>query len=63
MVNPLFRIAFGTTFNVVARFDYIDWNVGRFAETKTKIGHQIVAVTPGISFRPTPKTVIRINYR
>ena len=51
------------TFNVAARFDYVDWNVGRFAETDTKIGDHILAVTPGISFRPTPKTVFRINYR
>lgn len=51
------------TFNVAARFDYVDWNVGRFKETGTKIGDQILAVTPGISFRPTPKTVFRINYR
>ena len=51
------------TFNVAARFDYVDWNVGQFAETNTKIGDQILAVTPGISFRPTPKTVFRINYR
>lgn len=51
------------TFNVAARFDYVDWNIGRFKETGTKIGDHILAVTPGISFRPTPKTVFRINYR
>ena len=41
----------------------VDWNVGRFKETDTKIGDHILAVTPGISCRPTPKTVFRINYR
>jgi len=51
------------TFNVAARFDYVDWNLGKFKETNTNIGDQIVAITPGISFRPTPKTVFRINYR
>lgn len=51
------------TFNVAARFDYVDWNVGRFEETDTRIGDQIIAVTPGVSFRPTPKTVFRVNYR
>ena len=51
------------TFNVAARFDYVDWNVGKFKETNTNIGDQIIAITPGISFRPTPKTVFRINYR
>lgn len=51
------------TFNVAARFDYVDWNVGKFTETNTNIGDQIISVTPAISFRPTPKTVFRINYR
>ena len=51
------------TFNVAARFDYVDWNVGKFKETDTNIGDQIIAITPGISFRPTPKTVFRVNYR
>ncbi|WP_313114778.1 hypothetical protein [Aequorivita sediminis] len=51
------------TFNLAARLDYVDWNVGKFKEIDTKIGDQLLAVTPGISFRPTPKTVFRINYR
>ncbi|MCG2430095.1 outer membrane beta-barrel protein [Aequorivita xiaoshiensis] len=51
------------TFNIAARFDYVDWNVGKFKESDTNIGDQLLAVTPGISFRPTPKTVFRINYR
>jgi len=52
-----------TTFNVAARFDYVDWNVGRFNETNTRIGDQLIAITPGVSFRPTSKTVFRVNYR
>lgn len=51
------------TFNVAARFDYVDWNVGKFKETNTRIGDQIMAITPGVSFRPTSKTVFRVNYR
>lgn len=51
------------TFNVAARFDYVDWNVGRFNETNTRIGDQLIAITPGVSFRPTSKTVFRVNYR
>lgn len=51
------------TFNVAARFDFVDWNVGKFHETGTNIGDQIIAITPAISFRPTPKTVFRVNYR
>ncbi len=67
IVQPVYRSKIfeweDATFNVAARFDYVDWNVGKFAETGTKIGDHILAVTPGISFRPTPKTVFRINYR
>lgn len=51
------------TFKVAARFDYVDGNVGKFKETNTNIGDQIIAIIPGISFRPTSKTVFRINYR
>lgn len=51
------------TFNLAARIDYVDWNIGKFKETNTKIGHSLIAITPAISFRPTSKTVFRINYR
>lgn len=51
------------TFNLALRFDYVDWNVGKFHETHTKIGDEILAITPAISFRPTSKTVFRLNYR
>ncbi|NQX80931.1 MAG: hypothetical protein HRT66_02905 [Flavobacteriaceae bacterium] len=51
------------TLNIALRGDYIDWNTGNFKETNTNIGDELLAITPAISFRPTPKTVFRINYK
>lgn len=50
-------------FNVAARLDYVDFNEGKFIQTGGEIGDNLFAVTPAISFRPTPQTVLRINYR
>ena len=50
-------------FNVSARLDYVDWNVGTFNQYDSEIGDDIIAVTPGVSFRPNARTVFRINYR
>src|SRR5690625_49510 len=52
-----------SVFNVAARVNYVDWNIGKFESTGKKIGDEIVAITPAISFRPTPRTVFRVNYR
>lgn len=41
--------------NVSVRFDYVDWNI--------KMGDELMAITPSLSFRPTPETVLRLNYR
>ena len=49
--------------NLSARLDYVDWNVGTFNETGTDIGEHLWAITPAISFRPSPQTVFRLNYR
>lgn len=49
--------------NVAARFDYVDFNEGTFDQTGGDIGDNLLAVTPAISFRPSPQTVLRINYR
>ncbi len=49
--------------NAVCRFEYVDWNVGDFIETGDNIREDIVSVVPGISWRPTLQTVIRLNYR
>jgi hypothetical protein len=51
------------TFNIAARVDYVDWNVGTFSQTNTNIGEHLFAITPAISFRPTQQTVFRLNYR
>lgn len=49
--------------NVALRLEYTDWNVGSFEETGGDIGDKIMAIVPGISFRPTTSSVFRINYR
>ncbi|NQX98739.1 MAG: hypothetical protein HRT73_12790 [Flavobacteriales bacterium] len=51
------------TFNIAARLDYVDWNIGTFKETGTEIGEDLWAISPAISFRPSAQTVFRINYR
>lgn len=49
--------------NAVCRLEYVDWNVGKFKETGGNMSEDFVAVVPGISWRPTPLTVLRLNYR
>ncbi|MGB0882912.1 MAG: hypothetical protein ACPGSO_08150 [Vicingaceae bacterium] len=51
------------SFNLAARLDYVDWNIGTFKETGTNIGEDLWAISPAISFRPTSQTVFRVNYR
>jgi len=67
VVQPIYRRKIldwdDAVFNVAARVDYVDWNIGKFKSTGTKIGDEIVSITPAISFRPTPRTVFRVNYR
>ena len=67
VVQPVYRNTIldweNATINLAARLDYVDWNVGRFNETGTRIGDEVLAITPAISFRPTPRTVFRVNYR
>ncbi len=50
-------------FNVVCRLEYVDWNAGTFDETGGNIANDFKAVVPGVSFRPTAQTVLRLNYR
>lgn len=49
--------------NAVCRFEYVDWNRGKFIETGDPIGDDIVSIVPGVSWRPSSLTVIRLNYR
>lgn len=45
------------------RLENIDYNYGRFSITHHEIRDEIKAIAGGISFRPTPSTVFRANYR
>lgn len=49
--------------NVALRLEYVDWNKGNFKETGGNIGDDFKSVVPGISWRPSAQTVIRLNYR
>ncbi len=49
--------------NLVLRTEYVDYNVGNFAENGEKKGDEILALVPGFAFRPTATTVFRTNYR
>lgn len=51
------------TLSLAIRMEYVDWNVGIFKETGDTISDDLWAIVPGLSFRPTPQTVLRINYR
>ncbi len=49
--------------NLALRTEYVDWNIGTFDATGTKIFESVFGLVPGISFRPAPQTVLRLNYR
>ncbi|HEY4874986.1 MAG TPA: hypothetical protein VIH86_05400, partial [Puia sp.] len=49
--------------NIAVRGEYVDWNVGNFTSTGTKMYNDLWSIMPAISFRPTPQTVLRFNYR
>ncbi len=49
--------------NLAVRAEYVDWNVGRFSSTGTKMYNNLWSIMPAISFRPSPLTVLRFNYR
>jgi hypothetical protein len=49
--------------NVALRLEYVDWNRGSFKSTGGNISDDVFAFVPAISWRPTPQTVIRLNYR
>ncbi|MBI2271363.1 MAG: hypothetical protein HYU69_13550 [Bacteroidetes bacterium] len=52
-----------STLNIAFRTEYADYNVGIFKETGENISDHIIALVPGISFRPSQLTVVRFNYR
>jgi hypothetical protein len=49
--------------NLVLRGEYVDYNIGKFTENHRPIGDELMALVPGIAFRPTGTTVFRMNYR
>ncbi len=49
--------------NFACRIEYVDWNVGRFTQTKGNIADDLWSVMPAVSFRPNAQTVFRLNYR
>tara|TARA_R100001143_G_scaffold63595_1_gene73210 strand:+ start:24036 stop:25265 length:1230 start_codon:yes stop_codon:yes gene_type:complete len=49
--------------NLAFRLEYVDWNVGTFRETGGNISDDLWAIIPGVSFRPSAQTVLRLNYR
>lgn len=67
IVQPIFsRPFFGfekSVFNAAVRLEYVDWNKGKFASTGGNISDHMYSVVPAISWRPTPQTVLRFNYR
>ena len=67
IVQPVLRrTIFGwekAVFSVICRLEYVDWNVGTFRETGGPIADNFRAIVPGLSFRPSTQTVLRLNYR
>ncbi|MBL7682910.1 MAG: hypothetical protein JNK00_06080 [Flavipsychrobacter sp.] len=67
IVQPLYTgNIFGfnkSVINAAFRFEYVDYNVGRFNETGDNISDHYYAIVPAISWRPSPQTVLRLNYR
>jgi hypothetical protein len=49
--------------NAALRVEYVDWNKGTFKSTGGNIADEVFALVPAISWRPTPQTVFRLNYR
>ena len=67
VLMPVWRPRFlGYTDAVVTaglRLETVDYNVGTFSSTGSKIGDQVTGIVASISFRPTSVTVFRANYR
>jgi hypothetical protein len=67
LVQPVYKKPiFGfekSALNVALRIEYVDFNKGSFRSTKENISDHIFSLVPAISFRPTPETVFRVNYR
>jgi hypothetical protein len=66
-VQPIIRrniLGFdNSVINAVCRLEYVDWNDGEFNETNENISEDFFSLVPGLSWRPSVQTVIRLNYR
>jgi hypothetical protein len=66
-VQPVFKrniLGFErSVINAAFRLEYVDWNNGTFNETGTNISEDFFSVVPGVSWRPSSQTVLRLNYR
>ncbi|HNF72595.1 MAG TPA: hypothetical protein PLP34_09280, partial [Chitinophagaceae bacterium] len=66
VIQPLWKGSlFGwnrSVISIAGRFDYVDWNIGRFRDGSGEKGDELLRVTGGISFRPQGQTVLRLNY-
>lgn len=60
--RPLFGFE-NSVVNAAVRLEYVDWNKGKFKSTGDNISDHIYSIIPAISWRPTPQTVLRFNYR
>lgn len=60
--KPIFGFD-NSVLSLALRVEYVDWNVGKFRENGSSIGDEILALVPGVSFRPTAQTILRANYR
>lgn len=70
VVAPVWRPGFlrrfglrNAVFNGALRLEHVDYNRGTFRATGQRIRDEVTAVVPGVSFRPTPGTVFKVNYR
>ncbi len=70
VVAPVWRPRFlgflglrNATLNAALRLEHVDYNTGTFSSTRRRIYDEVTAVVPGLSFRPTPGTVFKANYR
>ena len=60
--KPLFGFE-KSVINMAVRLEYVDWNNGKFKSTGGNISEEIFSILSAISWRPTPQTVLRLNYR
>jgi len=49
--------------NLALRFEHVDWNKGTFKSTGGNITDNVEAISAGITWRPGPQSVIRLNYK